>query len=129
VELLQTVEPGKSIVKRGAEIKAGEVVLNAGTVINAAMMAVLAAFGYANVEVFRRPRVAVLATGTELVSVDQTPGQDQIRDSNNYSISAYAALAGATVERMPLTGDETFLLKKQIAASAVRGDRRVTSGG
>jgi len=129
VELLETVELGKSIVKQGAEIKAGEVVLNAGTVINAAMMAVLAAFGYAKVEVFRRPRVAVLATGTELVPVDQTPGQDQIRDSNNYSLTAYAALAGATVERMPLTGDETSLLKKQIAEAAKRCDLIVTSGG
>jgi molybdopterin molybdotransferase len=129
VELLETVELGKAIVKRGAEIKAGEVVLNAGTTINAAMMAVLAAFGYAKVEVFRRPRVAVLATGTELVSVEQTPGQDQIRDSNNYSLSAYAALAGATVERMPLTGDETALLKKQIANAAERCDLIVTSGG
>jgi molybdopterin molybdotransferase len=129
VELLETVELGKSIVKRGAEIKAGEVVLNAGIVINAAMMAVLAAFGYATVEVFRRPRVAVLATGTELVSVDQTPGQDQIRDSNNYSLSAYATLAGATVERMPLTGDETSLLKSQIASAAERCDVIVTSGG
>src|ERR1043165_3726570 len=88
VELLQGVERGKSIVKRGAEIKAGEIVLNAGTAVNAAMMAVLAAFGYATVEVFRRPRVAVLATGTELVSVDQTPGQDQIRDSHTYSLTA-----------------------------------------
>ena len=129
VELLETVALGKSIVKRGAEIKAGQVVLNAGSVINAAMMAVLAAFGYANVEVFRRPRVGVLATGTELVSVDQTPGQDQIRDSNNYSLTAYAALAGGTVERMPLTGDETSLLKKQIAEAAKRCDLIVTSGG
>src|ERR1700752_498016 len=129
VELLESVEPGKSIVKRGAEIKSGEVVLNAGTTVNAAMMAVLASFGYVTVEVVRRPRVAVLATGTELVSVDQTPGQDQIRDSNNYSLSSYAALAGATVERMPLTGDETSLLKKQIATAAERCDVIVTSGG
>jgi molybdenum cofactor synthesis domain-containing protein len=129
VELLETVEAGKSIVKRGSEITAGEVVLRAGTTINAAMMAVLAAFGYAQVEVFRKPRVAVLATGTELVPVDQKPGQDQIRDSNNYSISAYAELAGAVVERMPLTGDETSLLKTQIAEAAKRCDLIVTSGG
>src|SRR5437762_6110375 len=57
VELLESVETGKSIVKRGAEIKAGETVLSAGTKINAAMMAVLAAFGYATVAVFKRPRV------------------------------------------------------------------------
>jgi molybdenum cofactor synthesis domain-containing protein len=129
VELLETVETGKSIVPRGSEIKAGEVVLRAGTTINAAMMAVLAAFGYAQVEVFRKPRVAVLATGTELVSVDQKPGQDQIRDSNNYSISAYAELAGAVVERMPVTGDETSLLRTQIAEAAKRCDLIVTSGG
>src|SRR5690348_6846179 len=86
VELLESVEEGKSIVKRGAEIQAGETVLRAGTMINAAMMAVLAAFGCATVQVFRRPRVGVLATGSELVAVDQKPGPDQIRDSNNYSI-------------------------------------------
>jgi molybdopterin molybdotransferase len=129
VELLETLEAGKSIVERGAEIKAGEVVLRAGTTINAAMMAVLAAFGYATVPVFRRPWAAVLATGTELVAVDQKPGQDQIRDSNNYSISAYAELAGAIVLRMPLTGDETSLLKSQIAEAAKRCDVIVTSGG
>ena len=129
VELLEPVEAGKSIVQRGAEITAGEVVLRAGTTINAAMMAVLAAFGYAEVEVFRKPRVAVLATGSELVAVDQKPGQDQIRDSNNYSISAYAESAGAVVERMPLTGDETSLLKTQLAEAAKRCDLIVTSGG
>ena len=129
VELLESVETGKSIVKRGAEIKSGETVLTAGTMINAAKMAVLAAFGYATVEVFRRPRVGVLATGTELVSVDQKPGQDQIRDSNNYSIGSYAELAGAVVERLPLTGDETSLLKRQIAEAAERCEMIVTSGG
>ena len=129
VELLESVETGKSIVPRGAEIKAGEIVLSAGTAINAAMMAVLAAFGYANVDVFRKPRVAVLATGTELVAVDQKPGQDQIRDSNNYSIGAYAELAGAIVERLPVAGDETSVLKRQITEAAERFDVIVTSGG
>ena len=129
VELLESVEPGKSIVKRGTEIKAGEVVAKVGTTITPATMAVLAAFGYATVEVFRRPRVGVLATGTELVAVDQKPGQDQIRDSNNYSISGYAQLTGAVVERLPLTGDETSLLRRQIAEAAERCDVIVTSGG
>src|SRR5678809_793935 len=66
---------------------------------------------------------------TELVPVDQKPGQDQIRDSNNYSITAYAELAGAVTERMPLTGDETSLLKQQISDAAKRCDLIVTSGG
>lgn len=129
VELLSAVEQGKSIVKRGDEIKAGEIVLRPGVTINAAMMAVLAAFGYAQVEAAKRPRVAVAATGSELVTVDEQPGQDQIRDSNNYSISAYAELTGAVVQRLPLTRDETSLLKRQIAEAADSFDVVVTSGG
>lgn len=129
VELLQSVEAGRSIVRRGAEIEAGQTVLSAGATISAAMMAVLAAFGYAQVNVFSRPRVGVLATGTELVPVDQKPGQDQIRDSNNYSISAYAQQAGAIVELLPLAGDDTELLKREIAEAAKRCDMIVTSGG
>jgi len=129
VEILEPVDPGKSIVKRGSEIKAGETVLRSGEQINAAMMAVLASFGYATVKVGRKPRVAVLATGSELVPVDQKPEQDQIRDSNNYSIGAYAELAGAVVERLPLASDDTQALKRQITEAAERSDLMVTSGG
>jgi molybdopterin molybdotransferase len=129
VELLESVETGKSIVQQGSEIRAGETVLTAGTIVNAAMMAVLAAFGYATVRVFRKPRVAVMATGSELVAADQKPGQDQIRDSNNYSIAAYAQLAGATVQRLPLASDETAVLKSRLAEAAETCDVIVTSGG
>jgi len=129
VEILEPVDTGRSIVRRAAEIKAGETVLRAGEDINAAMIATLASFGYAQVKVGRRPRVSIMATGSELVDVDQTPGRDQIRDSNNYTIAAYAALAGATVERLPLAVDDTDELKEQIAEAAAQSDVLVTSGG
>jgi molybdopterin molybdotransferase len=129
VEILEPVEAGRSIVKQAAEIKAGETVLHAGEDINAAMIATLASFGYAQVKVGRRPRVAVMATGSELVDVDQKPGKDQIRDSNNYTIAAYATLAGATVVRWPLAGDDTAELKKQIKQAAETSDVLITSGG
>jgi molybdenum cofactor synthesis domain-containing protein len=129
VEILESVEAGKSIVKQAAEIKAGETVLRAGEDINAAMIATLASFGYAQVKVGRRPRVAVMATGSELVSVEQKPGPDQIRDSNNYTIAAYATLAGAIVARWPLAGDDTEELKQQIKQAAETSDVLITSGG
>lgn len=129
VEILAAVQPGRSIVNRGREIEAGQKVLSAGERITAAMVAVLAAFGYAKVSVGRQPRVAVLATGSELVGVDQQPEQDQIRDSNNYSISAFARLTGARVDRLPLARDETKALKETIAAAAETADVIVTSGG
>ncbi|MGH9874716.1 MAG: molybdopterin molybdotransferase MoeA [Pyrinomonadaceae bacterium] len=129
VEILEPVSVGRSIVRRGSEIKAGEKVLGTGEQIGAAATAVLASFGYADVTVGRQPRVAVLVTGSELVPVDQKPGKDQIRDSNNFTIAAYAELAGAIVERLPLAGDDTDLLKRQIAEASERSDIVITSGG
>ncbi len=129
VEILEAAALGRSIVARGSEVKAGEIVLRAGEQISAAAMAVLASFGYAQINVGIRPKVAVLATGSELVAIDQRPGRDQIRDSNNYSIAAYAELAGAVVERLPLAGDDTSLLKEQVTQAAERCDIVVTSGG
>lgn len=129
VEILEPVAPGRSIVRRGTEVRADETVLREGEQISATAVAVLASFGYSQVKVAPRPRVAVLATGTELVPVDRKPGLDQIRDSNNYSIAAYASLAGAKVELLPLASDDTELLKRQINEAAERSDLVITSGG
>src|SRR5215831_5369686 len=129
VEILESVSAGRSIVKQASEIKAGQTVLRAGEPINAAMIATLASFGYAQVKVGRRPRVTVMATGSELVEVHQKPGRDQIRDSNNYTIEAYAAQSNAIVERLPLAGDDTDELKRNIRQGAERSDVLITSGG
>ena len=129
VEIAEATRPGQFIVARASEIRAGEHVLSAGCEINAAMMAALASFGYAQVKVGQRPRVAVLATGTELVAVNEQPGSDQIRDSNSYSLGAYAALAGAEVERLPLAGDDPVMLKREIERAASHADALILSGG
>ncbi len=120
---------GQFIVPRASEIERGAKVLSAGEEINAAKMAVLASFGYEEVEVGARPRVYVLATGTELVAVGSKPGPDQIRDSNTYSLAAYARLAGALVGRLPLAGDDPELLQREIGQAAARADVLVLSGG
>ena len=129
VEILESVEAGRSIVKQAAEIKSGETVLRAGDDINAQTIATLASFGYAQVIVGRRPRVAVMATGSELVDVNEKPGSDQIRDSNNYTIEAYARLTGATVRRLPLAGDDREELRQQMSAAVENCDVLITSGG
>jgi molybdopterin molybdotransferase len=129
VEIDEATNPGQFIVKRASEIRTGETVLRAGEEIKAAVMAALASFGYAKVRVGQRPRVAVLATGTELVAVEEKPGADQIRDSNSYSLASYAQLAGAVVERLPLTGDDTDILKREIEGAAARSDALILSGG
>ena len=129
VEIDEPTKEGQFIVPRASEIRAGETVLRAGEIINAAKMATLASFGYAQVSVGARPRVAILATGSELVKVTETPQRDQIRDSNTYSLGAYAALAGANVERLPLAGDDLNALAQTIFDAAARSDVLVLSGG
>ena len=129
VEIDEPTQTGQFIVPRASEIRAGEMVLRAGETINAAKMAALASFGYAQVSVGARPRVAILATGSELVKVTETPQRDQIRDSNTYSLAAYAALAGANVERLPLAGDDLKSLAQTISVAAARSDVLVLSGG
>jgi molybdenum cofactor synthesis domain-containing protein len=129
VEIDRATAPGQFYIPRASEIRAGERVLEAGEEVTAARAAVLASFGYALVPVGRRPRVAVLATGTELVPVGERPGQDQIRDSNSYSLAAYARLAGSVVERLPFAGDDPELLRREIEEAATRSDVLVLSGG
>jgi molybdenum cofactor synthesis domain-containing protein len=129
VEISKATVPGQFIIKRASEIRHGQTVLLSGQEINAARMAVLASFGYAKVRVGASPRVAVLATGTELVPVTETPGRDEIRDSNTFSLAAYAAIAGAQVERLELASDDLELLKREISGAAERVDALILSGG
>lgn len=129
IEILKPTVAGQFIVDRASEIAEGAIVLKSGETINAAMMAVLAAFGYARVKVYRRPRVAVIATGTELVNVEERPGEDEIRDSNTFSVGAYAKLAGAEVQSLPLAGDDPDLLRDQIVKAAKDANVLVLSGG
>ena len=129
VEIERATTPGQFYVTRASEIRAGERVLPVGEYINAARMAALASFGFAEVCVRRRPRVSVLATGTELVPVGERPGPDQIRDSNTYSLAAYARLSGADVMCLPFAGDDPELLQRTIAEASERADVLVLSGG
>src|SRR6266850_1883165 len=105
VEIHESTLAGQFIIDKASEIRTAQVVIPKGTRLNAAMMAALAAFGYATPKVYRRPVLTVIPTGSELVAVDQKPGADQIRDSNGFSIAAYAHLAGAISERASATGD------------------------
>jgi molybdopterin molybdotransferase len=100
VIIKEPVKSGQFITPRASEISEGKIVARAGRQIAAAEMAVLASFGYPQVKVFRKPRVAVISTGSELVDVSSKPSAAQIRNSNSYSLTAYAEDAGATVDNL-----------------------------
>jgi molybdopterin molybdotransferase len=88
VQLFQVGKPQQHIQPKGIEVCQGDQVLNPHTLIRPTEIGTLASFGKAEVSVYRKPKVAVVATGDELVEPHETPGPDQIRNSNGYSLCA-----------------------------------------
>jgi molybdopterin molybdotransferase len=119
---------GQNIVLRGAEARAGDGVLEAGTRMGAAEIALAAACGHATLEVFARPAVAIVATGDELVEVDDTPGPQQIRNSNSYALAALVALGGGAPQRLAIAPDTREGIRDRIESGS-RADLLVLSGG
>ena len=122
-------KPGASVRAAGEDLKRGETILTGGTVLRPAELGVLATMGRAMVSVIKRPRVAVLSTGDELVDVDADLKPGQIRDANRYSLSAAARAAGATPIPLGIVRDTAEELRRALRDAANRADVIVTSGG
>lgn len=129
VVIHEAVKPGQFITPRASEVRDGETVAAPGRVIGAAELAALASFGYASVRVGRRPRVAVISTGSELVDVTRRPVGAQIRNSNCYTIAAYAEAAGAVVENLGVVEDSLSATCAALSRAAEASDVVITSGG
>lgn len=129
VEIFKPVMPGQFITPRASQITAGVLLAGPGELIGLGMIHCLAAFGYSNIKVGRRPKLAVISTGSELVAVDAQPSTGQIRDSNSYVIEAKAQAMGALVERFPLVTDDQHELEEMIDEACSRSDILIISGG
>ncbi len=127
--LKEPVEPGNDIRRAGEDIKAGAVVVAAGTRISPAAIGMLAAVGMPYVAVVRRPRVAVLATGDEIVDFNQVPGPGAIRNSNSFSLAALVLQAGALPQIFPITRDQPELIRRALLDAVSGSDLVLTSGG
>ncbi|HEY6352271.1 MAG TPA: gephyrin-like molybdotransferase Glp [Candidatus Angelobacter sp.] len=128
VEIQRAVALGENIVPQGSETSASQEMLPAGTRLGFAQIAVAAAVGRATLAVYRKPRVAILATGDELVDVTAKPGLHQIRNSNTYSLSAQVLLAGGQPARLPVAPDEKLALTELIR-QGLSTDLLLLSGG
>jgi molybdopterin molybdotransferase len=100
------IAPGENIIPAGAEALAGSVIVSASTRMGPGQIAAAAACGYTNVHVCAKPRVAILATGDELVEVAEQPQPHQIRNSNSYSLAAQVAACGALPVIQPIVRDD-----------------------
>jgi molybdopterin molybdotransferase len=128
VEILQEVAPGNNIRPAGEDIHRGQTVLQHGTEIGPWEIGVLATLGWATVPVVRRPRVAILGTGDEVVDVSEDLQPGKIRNSNSYLLEAAVRQAGAEPHRLGVARDTVESLRDKFA-EARNYDLILTSGG
>ena len=128
VDIQKSVVAGENIVPRGSEGRAGDLLLKRGERLDAAGVSVAASVGKASVLVHALPRVAILATGDEIVDVAAAPGPNQIRNSNSYSIAAQVRAAGGLPVLLPVAPDEPVQLRRLIE-QGLAADLVLLAGG
>ena len=117
------------ITPRGEDMAPGDRVLSCGRRIGAAELSVLATLGMTAVPVYRRPRIAIVATGDELVDPGRRPGPGQVRDSNRWAIAGGLLALGCEVVHLSRAVDEVDAIRAQIAAGLELADGVVLTGG
>jgi molybdopterin molybdotransferase len=128
VEIPDPTEPGTHVRPRGGDVGAGEAFLDAGTRLGPPQLGALAAAGVASVRAARRPRAAILATGTELRRPGEALAPGEIYESNGVLLAAQLLGAGAEIERLqPVADDESA--HREAVARGLEADLLVSTGG
>ena len=128
VVIPENVSEGDNVRPRGGDLRAGDVVVDAGVRLGPAHVGALAAAGVTGVRCARRPRVAVVVTGTELRAPGEPLEPGQIYDANGFILAAQLARAGAVVERLPPVADDEAATRAAVARG-LEADVLVTTGG
>jgi len=128
VGVFKAARPGNNVRLAGEDIKAGETVLRSGTELHAAQIGVLASLGRPTVNVYRRPVVAILSTGDELLEVGQPHEPGRIYDANSYGVAALVSEAGAIPKRLGIAKDTVEDLTAKIH-QGLDADLLITSAG
>eukprot|EP00899_Mesostigma_viride_P012740 jgi/Mesvir1/21467/Mv03923-RA.1 len=129
VRVLDVVKPGQEVRPIGVDIAAGEVILKAGQLIGPPEIGLLATVGATRVKVIRKPLVAVLSTGDELVEPSGVPPAGKIRDSNRAMLLAAIASAGFPSLDLGIAGDKQGELDSKLERAVAEADVLLTSGG
>ena len=128
VEVTKAVAVGENIVPAGAEARRGDVMLSPGMRLDHAGITIAASVGKILLLVYCKPRVAVLATGDEVVDIDTQPGPSQIRNSNSYSLAAQVREAGGEPVLLPIAPDDPARLRELIT-EGLQADLLLLAGG
>lgn len=129
LEVLHAVAPGENVIPIGEDVKAGERVLPAGQRLRAQELGGLAALGFTRVTVARRPRIAILSTGDELVPPEATPGPNQVRDINSTTVSALVSRHGGIPLPRGIIPDDAEALFTAAAAALSAAEGLIITAG
>ncbi|HZT38618.1 MAG TPA: gephyrin-like molybdotransferase Glp [Bryobacteraceae bacterium] len=122
------VRAGDFINAQGVEARAGEVVVDRGWRLDYARIAQLAAVGCVRPRVYARPRVAILSTGDEVVNIEDTPRESQVRNSNAYALAVQVARAGGAADILPVARDN-YASTRELIERGLAADLLLLSGG
>jgi molybdopterin molybdotransferase len=128
VLLKSTASPGQSISCRGSDCAAGDIVLRKGTPLGPAQIAVAASVGAADLNVFAKPRVAILSTGDEIIPVHRQPQNAQIRNSNSPMLRSLLTRLGCDVHDLGIVCDNPRLIREQLE-QGMQSDVLFVTGG
>jgi molybdopterin molybdotransferase len=128
VLIMEAVKPGKNIRRAGEDVVQGDRVLAAGSVLGPAEIGLIASMGFPAVQVHRKPRVAIISTGSELVEVDKPLGPGQIRNSNSYSLRAQCQQLGIEATTLGIVPDD-YEATRRLVEQGLGYDVLLTSGG
>ena len=129
IEVFRPVASGENVIQVGEDVRSGDRVLEAGHVVRPQDMGGLLALGITEVNVGKRPRVAIVSTGDELVSPENTPGPGQIRDINTFTIAALVEQAGGVPVPVAVVQDDYEAQRSAAIEAIARGDILVFSAG
>ena len=129
IEVYRSVAPLENVVQRGEDVTAGTVLLRAGARLRPQDIGLLAALGVAAVPVRRRPRVAVLATGDEIIPITAAPQPGQMRDANSYALAAQIMACGGDPQPLGIIPDRLEAWQAAIETALAASDLILLSGG
>jgi len=129
IEVWKPVTPSENFSKRGEDIRKGEIALKAGTRLKPHHLGLLGALGETHVNAVRKPKVAILSTGNELVELGRTPGFGQVIEVNRLILSSLCLELGAEPYNLGITKDEVDKITDKIREGLKQADVVITTGG
>jgi len=129
VKIFKYLKPMSNIIKAGEDMKTGDLILSKGITLGPAEIGVLASLGKTSVKVYRKPKIAIFATGDELLDIDQELQDGKIRNSNSYVIAAHVRRLGGEAVMLGICKDNVDETKKMLISALEWADMVITTGG